>query len=60
MSFTIWMGLHGAAAEEYETAEQAYRAYRDLEARGGKFLQIMEGDQEVAFNDLAARVGIAA
>ena len=30
---------------------------RDLEARGARFLQIMEGDREVAFEELAARIG---
>jgi hypothetical protein len=57
MSFTIWMGQHGAAAEEFVTAEQAYRGYRDLAARGARYLQIMEGDREIAFEELAARIG---
>jgi hypothetical protein len=57
MSFTIWMGLHGVMAEDFETAEEAHRAYLDFEARGGKYLQIMEGAREVPFGELAARVG---
>ena len=60
MSFTIWMGLHGAAAEEFETAEDAYRGYLDLEARGGKYLQIVEEGRELAITELAARVGAPA
>ena len=57
MSFTIWMGLHGAAAEEFETAEDAWRGYLDLESRGARYLQIEEEGRELAITALAARVG---
>ncbi len=57
MSFTIWMGVHGAHAEDFETVAEAHRGYLDFQARGGKYLQIMEGDREVPFKELAARAG---
>ena len=60
MSFVIWMGLHGAAAEEFETAEQAYRGYLGLRERGAKGLQIMEGAREMSLAELAARAGVPA
>jgi hypothetical protein len=41
------MGLHGAATEEFVTAEDAYRGVLDLRARGAKYLQIVEADREV-------------
>jgi len=56
MSFTIWTGQHGVTADEFETASDAYRGYLDRQARGGKFLQIMEGGREIALDELAARI----
>jgi hypothetical protein len=51
------MGLHGAATEEFVTAEDAYRGVLDLRARGAKYLQIVEADRKVSFDELAARIG---
>jgi hypothetical protein len=60
MSFVIWIGLHGAAAEEFETAEQAYRGYLGLQERGARDLQIVEDARDVSLAELAARVGASA
>ena len=44
MSFTVWFGLHGAAAEEFDSAREAYEGALDLERRGAKFLQVVGPD----------------
>jgi len=39
MSYVVWYGLHGAAAEEYATAAEALEGIRALEQRGAKYIQ---------------------
>lgn len=56
MSFTIFYGLHAAAAEEYGSAGEALDGYRDLENGGARYLQIVEDGREIGIADLVARV----
>ena len=44
MRFTIWYGLHGAAAEEASSAAEAVRVCESLDGRGAKYLQIVGDD----------------
>ena len=44
MSFTIWFGLHGTAAEEFGSAREAYAGAQDLKRRGAKYLQVVGPD----------------
>ena len=54
MSFTVWFGLHGAAAEEFDSAREAYEGALDLERRGAKFLQVVGPDgTEMKMGELA-------
>ena len=64
MTFTVWMGLHGAAAAEFPSARAAIDGVRDLERRGADYLQIVDPQgREVSVDDLtrlaAAEGGIA-
>lgn len=56
MSFTIFYGLHAAAAEEYDSASAALGGYRDLDKGGARYLQIVEDGREIGIADLVARV----
>ncbi|MDQ8754943.1 hypothetical protein RCO27_01760 [Sphingosinicella sp. LHD-64] len=57
MTFIVHYGLHGAAAEEYLTPQQAFEGYRRLEQGGAKYLQVSENGQDVPIEELARRAG---
>ena len=57
MSYTIWIGLHGAAAEEFAAAAEAAEGYLSLQARGARYLQVVGPDgQDLAYEALRALV----
>ncbi len=54
MTFTVWFGLHGAAAKAFGSAREAYDGALRLERRGTKYLQVVGPDgKEVSMEALA-------
>lgn len=60
MTFIVHYGLHGAAAEEYLTPQEAFEGYRKLDQSGAKYLQVSENGQDVSIGELARRAGASA
>ena len=55
MTFTVWFGLHGASAEEFDSAREAHDGALDLERRGAKYLQVVAPDgKDISMDALAA------
>ena len=55
MTYVIWKGLHGVAAQEFANARLAHEGYRDLDRRGAKYLQVIGPDgSEIDVDALAA------
>ena len=53
MSYVVWFGLHGAAAEEFATPAEALAGIRGLEQRGAKYIQPTDPEgREVTIQEL--------